>query len=275
VKQLRVGFAVVILVVLAAGTTWAEVYVEGYLGSAFSVTAPNPIGLHVNPAYRGPISADPEFPRTLSTGVIPGFKIGTWFVKEGFLGFNYPDWMKYFGCYFDFSYNRLVYLRGIGSRRMNITPSNYPYYTTYKFWGDGNIITLAFMFAFRYGFFPREKVPFGKLQPYAAVGPAILIMGLTPTFMQQPNNNYELFFVALNPREFQSSFKSTATVALAAEIGVRYMITRFLSLDTSFKYRYARPTINYDLSVDGFSHTLRFAPELNLFSLQAGLAYHF
>ena len=41
-KQIRVWLAVVIFVVLAAGTTCAEVYVEGYLGSAFSVTAPNP-----------------------------------------------------------------------------------------------------------------------------------------------------------------------------------------------------------------------------------------
>jgi hypothetical protein len=275
VKQIRVLTAAVMILVLMAGTTCAEMYVEGYLGNAFSVTAPNPIDLNVNPAYRGPINADPEYPRTLSTAFMPGLKIGTWFVKEGFLGFNYPDWMKYFGFYLDFSYHEIFYLRGIGSRRMNITPSNYPYYSTYKFFGDGNIITLAFMFACRYGFFPTEKVPFGKLQPYVAVGPAILITGLKPTFMQQPNNNYELFFVALNPREIQSSFKSTATVALAAELGVRYMITRFLSVDTSVKYRYARPTINYELSVDGFSHTLRFAPELNLFSLHAGVAYHF
>jgi hypothetical protein len=68
--------------------------------------------------------------------------------------------MKYFGCYFDFSYNRLVYLRGIGSRRMNITPSNYPYYTTYKFWGDGNIITLAFMFALPLWFLPHGEGAF-------------------------------------------------------------------------------------------------------------------
>jgi hypothetical protein len=58
-----------------------------------------PVGLSVNPAYRGPINADPEFPRTLSTDFMPGLKIGTWFVKNGFLGFDYPDWMKYFSFY--------------------------------------------------------------------------------------------------------------------------------------------------------------------------------
>ncbi len=50
-KQLRVWLAVLILLVLMAGTTCAEVYVEGYLGNAFSVTAPNPIDLSINPAF--------------------------------------------------------------------------------------------------------------------------------------------------------------------------------------------------------------------------------
>ena len=43
-----------------------------------------------------------------------GVKVGTWFVKEGFLGWSgYPDWMKYFGFYTDFSYQRL-YMRKQG-----------------------------------------------------------------------------------------------------------------------------------------------------------------
>ena len=44
-----------------------------------------------------------------------GVKLGTWFVREGTLGFDYPDWMKYLGFYLDFKVHRLVYERALGS----------------------------------------------------------------------------------------------------------------------------------------------------------------
>ena len=260
------------LIALTAGTAPAETYVEVYLGNNFTVTSPNPLGFDVNQNYKA-VQAFPEYPRTLSTNVIGGGKLGTWFSKQGFPGFDYPEWMKYFGFYLDFNFHGINYIQGVGTRRINISPSTYPYFDQYKFFGDGSIATLGFMFAARYGFFPREKVPFGKFQPYVAVGPAIMITSLGPTYMVQPSHgNLFPFFGVVNAK---AALKTTVSLGLQAELGMRFMLTRFLSVETSFKYRYTTFAANYDVSIDGFTHQLRFAPELNLFSLYSGVAYHF
>jgi hypothetical protein len=267
--------AAVALIALATGMAQAETYVEGYLGNNFTVTAPNPIDLSFNPAFRGPTKTSLEYPRAVSSALVGGLKLGTWFSNTGFPHVNYPDWMKYFGCYLDFSINRFYFLSGMGSRRMDITPSpGYQHYQLYKLLGSGNIYTVGFMFSARYGFNPTKNVPFGKTQPYVSVGPAIFITGIAPTLMFQPNNNFELVPVE-STRDVSTSYKSIVSLGLETELGARFMITKFFSLDTSFKYRYSRPSTTYDLAIDGFVHKLHFAPQLNLFSVQMGAAYHF
>jgi hypothetical protein len=282
VKRTTILVAALALLALAAATAQAETYVEGYIGNNFTVTGPNPVDLSVNPAFRGPTKATLEYPRNMSSAVIGGGKLGTWFSKEGFPHFDYPNWMKYLGVYLDFSYHTMNYQPSIGSRRMDIETAGFPpFFQHYKLLGTANITTIAFMFAFRYGFFPVEKVPFGKLQPYVAVGPGILISGFAPTFMVQPPISYQFFPLPTgNPFFATTSYKSTATLALVTELGVRWMITRpnrprFFSLDTSVKYRYARPSTTYDINIAGFTHELTYAPQLNLFSIQMGVAYHF
>lgn len=265
-----------------AGTAPAETYVEGYIGNNFTVGSPNSLEINVNPAYRGPIKASPEYPRTVSSALMGGAKLGTWFSNQGFPKIDYPEWMKYLGVYLDFSFHGMDLWRNMGTRRMNIVPSNYPYFTQYKFLGTGNIATIGFMFACRYGFLPTEKVPFGKLQPYVAVGPALMITSFSPTYMQQPNNNYELFPIEDFPREFSASSKTVVNLGLEAELGLRYYFTRkdgpkgrAISLETAVKYRYVRPSLSYSLSAEGFTHQLRYAPQFHLFSIYSGLAYHF
>jgi hypothetical protein len=49
-----------------------------------------------------------------------------------------------------------------------------------------------------------------------------------------------------------------------------------VSLEVSFKYRYACPTYHYEgPDSNGMLMDLYFKPNLNLFSFQVGAAYHF
>lgn len=276
-KKISLLLSAMALLALTSGTALPETYVEGYIGNNFSVTSPNPAEISVNPLYRGPTKAVMEYPRVLSSAIIGGGKLGIWFSREGFPHYQFPDWMKYLGFYLDCSVHGLDYYPGIGSRRMDVTPSPGPlHFQHYKLLGNGTITTIGFMVAGRYGFFPTEKVPFGKLQPYVAVGPAILLTTMAPKLMFQPNNFFELFPTSHQvPRYAQTSSQTSVTLALETELGVRFMITRFLSVETSVKYRYANPSATYDFSLFGYTHQVTYAPELNLFSLQAGVAYHF
>ena len=278
-KKITVLVLALALLSITAGAAPAETYVEGYVGYTFFVTSPNPLELDINSHYRGPTKTVLEYPRTLGGAVLYGAKLGTWFSKEGSPKIDYPDWMKYLGFYLDFNYHQFdssdLKRDTIGTRRMTVIPSFYPHYQQYKFsvGGNASIATLAFMFSFRYGFLPTEKVPFGKLQPYVAVGPAIFITSLKPNYLIQPSS-FEIFPI-VNRQLVQGSFKSFATLGLEAELGLRNMITRFFSWEISVKYRLVRPSLSYDLGIFGFTDQLRFAPQFNMFSVQTGLAYHF
>jgi opacity protein-like surface antigen len=257
-KTAKVFLVTVALLALVAGTARAEVYVEAYIGGNFPAQSSNPL------------SAQPFLlPTTLKTpGIIDpafmgGLKVGTWFVREGFLGFNYPAWMKYLGFYLDFSYHRVDYHLGFAKVIVNGMSIPGPY--TFK--SEGNAVTLAFMFAFRYGFFPDKEVPFGRLQPYVAVGPAILFSSQQFTF--------GLTYPA-TPNQVKSPSDSSVDLALAVETGIRWMALKNVSLDVSFKYRYARPTYTFPFSSVAFApNTWRLRPDFNFFSVQVGAAYHF
>jgi hypothetical protein len=288
-KKITASILVLAFLFLTNWKALGETYVEGFIGNNFTVTSSNPVGFDVNPGYKQ-IQTFPEYPRNMSSNLMGGAKLGTWFSKQGFPGYNCPEWMKYFGCYLDFNIHDNKYLRGVGSRRMYVSPVSVPTgvlpYQHYKFLGNGPIISLGLMFAVRYGFFPTEKVPFGRLQPYAGVGPALFITTFSPTMMFQPVSTLVFPEPTLDNshvyQNFSSSTKTTVSIGLATELGIRYMFTRkdgppgrAISLDISIKYRYTHPSTTYDLEAEGFTHQLRFAPKLNMFSIQSGLAYHF
>jgi opacity protein-like surface antigen len=157
-------------------------------------------------------------PAVQTPAVIGGGRVGTWFVKEGALGLKYPNWMKYFGFYTDITIN------GIGVDRQ-------PYQGA-----SGYVATWAFMFAGRCGFIKDDEVPFGRIQPYVGIGPAVVNVA----FNVSGNEN------------------SAFTPGLVMDAGVRYMANRQFSVDLFFRYRYAQPNLTY-----------------NFFSGMAGIAYHF
>ena len=157
-------------------------------------------------------------PGAKSPAVIGGGRVGLWFVPEGALGLNYPKWMKYFGFYSDISLN------GLSVDQAPFQGSN------------GYVATWAFMFAARCGFIKDDEVPFGRLQPYVGIGPAVVN-------------------VAFNTSGGENS---AFTPGLVMDAGVRYMVNKRLSVDLFFRYRYAQPNLTY-----------------NFFSGMAGIAYHF
>ena len=274
------------LAILPSGVN-AEMYVEGYLGGVSSTAAGSKVNFHsietiagITATFKGnaPVSG------TIDPTIIGGLKLGTWFVKEGVLGRDYPDWMKYFGCYLDFSIHNMTFNQSNGSWKnfenvflgMDLRRGGQSFYS------PGICYTLAFMFVARYGLLPDDEVPFGRLQPYIAVGPGIMFANQQPslTFKTITSLNGLPGWVYLG-KTLNMGSQTSVNVCLAVDAGFRYMMLKKVSLDVSFKYRYAQPSYEYRNLKIGFpqfgvgSYTFDFSPNLHLFSGQVGVAYHF
>jgi opacity protein-like surface antigen len=201
-----------------------------------------------------------NLPGNVDAYFLGGLKLGYWFTPYGTAGItSLPDWMKYLGFYFDFSYQKLNFSNSRGTVSFGGIPVN-----TVGFDTDGSLLTFAFMFAGRYGFMPDSEVPFGRLQPYIAAGPAIFVTNEKPTF-----NIGNLGFSPNNATQ--------TNVGLAVETGLRYFFTKAISTEVSFKYRYATFSNDYTKNIGGSNiiATTEAKGDFNLLSAQIGVAYHF
>jgi opacity protein-like surface antigen len=171
---------------------------------------------------------------TVEPSVIAGLTIGYDFVREGFLGYNYPDWMKYFSFATDFTFNRLDFRQQFRPP-LGVFPLS-----------EGTQAVWSFLFMFKYGFLPDSDVPFGRLQPYIAVGPGIA-------------------FSTLSPAPVGSS--DSTDIVLVTEAGLRYMALKNVSLDAAFRYRYSSPSYSFT----GFNVEF----DANQFSALFRVSYHF
>jgi len=280
----KIGILAVLLAMafLFVGVASAEMYLEGYLGASQAVNMGQDLTVR-EPHAPPPPPPVPYTPPTVpdfhlnydgrtDVTVIGGVKVGTWFVKEGVLGWSgYPDWAKYFGFYTDFSYQRL-YMR---NQRLSGTDvfddGTLASYVQGTIKSEGMAATWAFMFAGRYGFFPDNEVPFGRLQPYVAVGPAIMFTSMKPKL------NTVNVSTGLPDLQMSPGTDSNAIIALAVDAGIRYMALKNVSFDISFKYRYAQPSFSYSgvNGANGLVDSFTLHPTYNLFSGQIGVAYHF
>ena len=231
-------------------------YAEGYLayaGNSASSMSPV-IDTCLRPArFNHSGAMDPS--------VAGGLRLGLWFVRGGLLGQALPAWAQYIGFYTDFSYQRLNF-----AKQAHPIPGT-DFATS--FFSEGSAATWSFMFAGRYGFLPDKEVPFGRLQPYVAVGPGIMFTSQNPTFrVSSPFGAVE---------SFEPGSQSAAVICLVVDAGVRYMALKNVSIDVFFKYRHAQPSFTYNVldphNVMRSSVTLN--PTLNLFSANVGVAYHF
>lgn len=269
-KAVLICWIFLALLAFTATIAKAEMYVEGYAGYVKAATVfRNYITLTTNHPTLG-ASEENQTRGTGTPAVIGGVKVGTWFTDRGFLGAPYPEWMKYLGFYLDFSYHR----HNFRTRNGNTIASGPGGTTSTRniFETNGNTATLAFMFAGRYGFLGNDEVPFGRLQPYFAVGPAIMFATQDMTLSSKALTVRGLVPFTLNP-----GVETVVVPALVIEPGVRWMATKNVSLDLSFKFRWAHPSFNYQY-IDPLSATnenVTFHPQYLILSLQLGAAYHF
>jgi opacity protein-like surface antigen len=232
------GLAVLLAALMAlTGVAQSAMWVGGQIGGNFVSSSSMDIDVL---GFRGNVNDVDYHP-----SVIGGAAIGYDFINAGFGAYAWPDWMKYFSVFTDFTYNR----RDIRSPGLPTTlvPFNIPANQRIESYDA----CWSFMLMAHYPFLPDAEVPAGRVNPYVAVGPGIL-------------------FSNMNVGKGWGS-ASSVNIALVVEGGVRFMCLKNVSLDAAFRYRYAEPS--YDLDVAGVDVTA--SPELNMFSFLLRANYHF
>lgn len=148
--------------------------------------------------------------------VLGGVTIGYHFVKEGFLGYHWPKWMKYFQVAIDVSFHRLVFRVPRRPPDLNAGGKAHAADLNGEYF-NGQMLTISLPIILCYGFYPNEESPFGRLIPYIGLGPAFFLSwGKASSFSVHSKNDIGLF----------------------TEVGVRYMALKKVSLDLSLRYRY-------------------------------------
>lgn len=193
--------------------------------------------------------------------VIGGVTLGYDFVRTGFGGYDWPDWMKYFSIATDLTYNRLS-LKASSSGG-NDDPSD-------SVRLDGYCVTWSFLVMAHYGLLPDTEVPEGRINPYIGVGPAIVFSGLRAAGNQEePDEVFPDETVVTEEESGGGNTGGNATnVALVVEPGIRWMVLKSVSIDTSFRYRYCQPRWNF-----GGNNYIKGG--LNQFSFLVRTSYHF
>jgi hypothetical protein len=281
--RLFLALSLAVLFLASAGAR-AETYTEIFAGGVHTENDHIPFTLLHR--YPNGVSAENcSVPGRIHLGInqsgTAGARLGTWFVKDGFPGLDYPRWLRYFGCYIDFSYHRLDYRpQNMDIISIDNTPPVFGMkvpvgYKKNRFLSEARVFTVAFMVSARYGFLPTEKVPFGRLQPYIGLGPGLFIMDQEVTVQtlsyQAETRRFGSWF-NISPQS-----QTSVSVCLVGDAGLRWMFNNHLSADLFFRFRRAQPGFTYKyrdpMTFQNANITLH--PTFNIYSLQLGLAYHF
>ena len=111
----------------------------------------------------------------------------------------------------------------------------------------------------RYGFLKDSEVPFGRLQPYIGIGP--------------------ILFVTNQKLNIGNDFRGTeADLGFAIEPGIRYMISKRISVNMAFRYKFVPNHLDVDDKIFDQAQNNRYIvmrTNYNLYDLIFGVAYHF
>lgn len=237
------------------GAANSAMWVGGELGANFVSNA----DLHVGVPGLGSVTFKSV---RFDPSAMGGVTIGYDFVNTGFGAYNWPDWMKYFSFATDFTYNRFDAPNQFVSVSAGPLSGNafFPLGANPNAVGvgrvEGYMAAWTFLFMGHYGFLPDSEVPGGRLNPYVGVGPCVLFSGLDVPGLGSA---------------------SSTNIALVTEAGIRYMALKNVSLDLSFRYRYASPSYDFDIPVaPGFrSTTSTVSLDAHQFSILTRVSYHF
>jgi opacity protein-like surface antigen len=236
----NVGVVILVLaMVLISAPAQAAMWVGVELGPSFAA----------NTDFRKSEGGEPNetiYGMYSRPSVMGGITAGYDFINQGFLGYDWPDWAKYFGVAVDFSYQKLYFpqqTRTVREGAVSAVENIHNFKCT--------LPTLSFLFIAKYGFLPDAEVPFGRIVPYVAVGPALVMAS-----MQTSEHGTE----------------RTSNIALAVESGIRFMATQNISLTAAFRYRYTQ--LNFLLG-ESFRPNESVKFDANLFNVIFRVAYHF
>ncbi len=237
-----IGIGVLIALLALPGAGWGAMWAGGQVGANFMANADQTWSMDSFTETLKNAKYDPA--------VLGGITLGYDFVKTGFLGYNWPDWMRYFSFALDFTYN------GAPARQQNVDlvvdGVVIPKQFVTMFRQEFRFATLSFLFMAKYGFLGDSEVPLGRIIPYVAVGPGVLFSSLQ-TNLQTDNS------------------ASSTDIALVTEAGVRFMCLKNVSLDAGCRYRLAQPS--YNINVNG--GVWKVQVDANQFTALFRANYHF
>jgi len=249
-------------------------YAMGYLG----VGSTSPVSF--NPSFRenfiGSRGRDDQvdffpvtsagslsFPGNTNPSLVGGLKIG----RYGCC-FSDASFWDYLGWCFDISYQRYS-LSQQGGTFQRTTWVNGDLFSqgsgTAILQGDGSLFTLAFLINARYGFLSTPENPFGALQPYVGVGPALVVNRFDPKIMLTGFNG--------NATNGALDFNGETSVNLgvAAEAGLRYYPIQHVFLDLSYRFLHSRP----DFTFTSNTGSMKWPGGINNSNIRFGVGYAF
>jgi opacity protein-like surface antigen len=216
-----------------------EFYVGAYMGASF---APNQdlryeSGAAINNgATITGVNPFTAFSSKFQTGVVGGLRFGYFFKTCPYIGLEAD---------MNFSPNRIksqmvtVSPAVQGQNQVQLPNNDWVNWTT-----AGHIVA-------RYGFLKDGDVPFGRLQPYVGVGPALVVM--------------------------YDRVDSAKNLAIDVMVGLRYMMLKNVSAYVEYKYNH-----QFDAEMEGHNFFVNGAQGMgkatlnyDLHRIVAGVAYHF